>query len=52
MFKIAYYLPNQSQLFSHPQIFTTSNKGEYTQALKLAFVNGYTIVYAGYEEEM
>ena len=51
MYKIAYYLPGQSTLFSHPQVFTTRNEEEYKQALKIAFVNGYTIVYEGYEED-
>ena len=51
MYKIAYYLHGQSTLFSHPQIFTTRSEEEYRQALKIAFVQGYTIVYEGYEED-
>ena len=51
MYKIAYYLPGQSTLFSHPLVFTTRNEEEYKQALKIAFVNGYTIVYEGYAED-
>ena len=51
MYKIAYYLPGQSTLFSHPQVFTTRNEDEFKQALKIAYINGYTIVYEGYEED-
>lgn len=29
MYKIAYYLPGQSTLFSHPEIFTTRSEKEY-----------------------
>ena len=50
MYKIIYYLHNQSEMFSDPQVFTTNDEEKYRQALKTASINKYNIIFAGCEE--
>ena len=42
--KITYYLPNQSELFSHPQTFTTKDGKEYERIVNICHENNYKIV--------
>lgn len=39
-----YYLNNQSELFSAPQIFETNNGHEWERAVAIAHEKGYRIV--------
>ena len=39
-----YYLPGQSELFSAPQMFETSNGNEWERAVNIAHEKGYMIV--------
>lgn len=39
-----YYLPNQSELFSDPQVFQTSDGKEWERAVNIAHEKGYKIV--------
>lgn len=39
-----YYLPNQSELFSDPYMFDTSNGNEWERAVSIAHEKGYKIV--------
>lgn len=45
-YKIIYWLPNQSKLFSAPQYYETDDKADFIHALKIAEENGYEIEYA------
>ena len=38
-----YYLPNQSELFSPPNVFETYNESELKQAINIAHGKGYKI---------
>ena len=44
MYILRYYLRNQSQLFSEPQIYRTDSEENFKQALQIANANGYKIV--------
>lgn len=44
MYMIKYYLHNQSELFSTPQVYVTDNIDALKQAIKIANINGYKIV--------
>lgn len=44
MFILKYYLHNQSELFSVPQVYITDNEDSLKQAIKIAMINGYKIV--------
>ena len=39
-----YYLPGQSELYSAPQMFETSNGNEWERAVNIAHEKGYKIV--------
>ncbi len=39
-----YFLPGQSELFSHPQMFETSDLNEWERAVNIAHEKGYKIV--------
>lgn len=39
-----YYLPNQSELFSPPNVFETYDKNEFKRAINIAHEHGYKIV--------
>lgn len=41
---MAYYLPNQSKLFSEPQVFETQDGKEWERAVNIAHEKGYEIV--------
>ena len=43
-FRMSYYLPNQSELFSQPNVFETYNREELNQAVNIAKTNGYKLV--------
>lgn len=43
-FVMFYYLPNQSELFSLPQVFETYSKDEFNRAINIAKTNGYKLV--------
>ncbi len=42
--RMTYYLPNQSKLFSEPQVFETKDGKEWERAVKIAHEKGYEIV--------
>lgn len=42
--RMTYYLPNQSKLFSEPQIFETQDGKEWEKAVNIAHEKGYEIV--------
>ena len=44
LFKLFYYLPNQSELFSLPQMFETFDEDELKDALDTANKYGYKVV--------
>lgn len=44
MYMLKYYLHNQSELFSAPQVYVTDNIDALKQAIKIANINGYKIV--------
>ena len=44
LFRLFYYLPNQSELFSLPQMFETSDKNKLEDALNTANKYGYRVV--------
>ena len=39
-----YYLPKQSELFSNPRMFETTNGNEWKNAVDIAHEKGYKIV--------
>ena len=39
-----YYLPGQSELFSYPRMFETSDGKEWERAVNIAHEKGYNIV--------
>lgn len=42
--RMIYWLPNQSRLFSEPQIFETKSGKEWSRAVNIAHEKGYEIV--------
>lgn len=44
MYILKYYLHNQSELFSAPQVYITDDMDKFIQAIKIAVINGYKIV--------
>ena len=44
MYMIKYYLHNQSELFSIPQVYVTDDIDALKQSIKIANINGYKIV--------
>ena len=46
MFKMIYWLPNQSKLFSEPQYYETDDRDNFIHALQIANENGYEIEFA------
>lgn len=44
MYILKYYLHNQSELFSAPQVYITDDADNFKQAVKIAMINGYKIV--------
>lgn len=42
--RMTYYYPNQSKLFSTPQVFETKDGKEWERAVKIAHEKGYEIV--------
>lgn len=42
--RMVYYYPNQSKLFSAPQIFETKDGKEWERAVNIAHEKGYEIV--------
>lgn len=46
MFKLIYWLPNQSRMFSDPQYYETSCREDFIHAVEVANKNGYEIEYA------
>ena len=42
--RMTYYYPNQSKLFSTPQVFETKDGKEWECAVKIAHKKGYEIV--------
>lgn len=44
MYMIKYYLHNQSELFSTPQVYVTDDIDALKQAIKIANINDYKIV--------
>ena len=43
-FRLSYDLPNQSELFSQPNVFETYDKDELNQAISIAKAKGYELV--------
>ena len=43
-FRLSYDLPNQSELFSQPNVFETYNKDELNQAISIAKAKGYKLI--------
>ena len=43
-FVMFYYLPNQSELFSLPQVFETYSKDGFNRAINIAKTNWYKLV--------
>ncbi len=46
MFKLIYWLPNQSKLFSAPQYYETNDREDFIHALQIVEENGYEIEFA------
>lgn len=46
MFKLIYWLPNQSKLFSAPQYYETDDREDFIHALEVADKNSYEIEFA------
>jgi hypothetical protein len=46
MFKLIYWLPNQSTIFGVPQYYETNNRADFIVALTIAEENGYVIEFA------
>lgn len=42
--RMVYYYPNQSKLFSAPQVFETKDGNEWQRAVNIAHEKGYEIV--------
>lgn len=42
-YRILYWLPNQSKLYSNINVFDTDDRDEYENAIKIAHENGYVI---------
>lgn len=42
--RMTYYYPNQSKLFSAPQVFETKDCNEWKRAVNIAHEKGYEIV--------
>ena len=42
--RMIYYLPNQSRLFSRPNVFETNDGKEWERAVNIAHEKGYKIV--------
>ena len=42
--RMTYYLPNQAELFSAPQVFETQDAHEWEKAVNICHENGYKIV--------
>lgn len=46
MFKMIYWLPNQSKICSAPQYYETDDREDFIRALLIAKENGYEIEFA------
>lgn len=46
-YKLMYWLPNQSKLYSFPQVFETEDRDDWQEAIKTAVNHGYEIEFAG-----
>lgn len=46
MYKLVYFLPNQSKLFSEPRLYETYSIDEFTRVLEIAEKEGYEVVYS------
>ena len=46
MYKLVYWLHNQSKLFSEPRIYETYDIDEFTRALEIAEREGYEVEYS------
>lgn len=46
-YKLMYWLPNQSKLYSFPQVFETEDRDDWQEAIKTAVTHGYEIEFAG-----
>lgn len=46
IFKIIYWLPNQSKIFSAPQYYETDDREDFIKALIVVKENGYEIEFA------
>ena len=46
MYKLVYWLENQSKLFSEPRYYETYNKREFLKAFEIAEREGYEVEYA------
>lgn len=46
MFRLIYWLHNQSKIFSAPQYYETDDREDFIHALEVANENGYEIEYA------
>ncbi len=47
VYKLLYWLPNQSKLFSVPQVYETEDRDAWQEAIRTAVANGYEIEAAG-----
>ena len=45
-YKLIYWLPNQSKIFSAPQYYETSDRDDFIRALDCVERNGYEIEFA------
>lgn len=46
MFKMIYWLPRQSKIFSAPNYYETDDREDFIHALQIANENGYEIEFA------
>ena len=46
LFKMIYWLPNQSKIFSAPKYYETDDRNDFVHALQIANENGYEIEFA------
>ena len=51
VFRISYYPPGQSRLFSEPQVFECRDAGDLQEAVRKAQEKGYDVVSIDYQKE-
>lgn len=47
IYKLMYWLPGQSKIYSSPRVFETEDRDDLQKAIKTAVEHGYEIEFAG-----